>query len=315
VGKTALITGVTGQDGTYLAKLLLGKGYTVHGTYHRPTFDKLDYFGIKADINLHHLELLEESSCRRAVEASQPDEIYHLAARTFVGDSFKAPVTWGNVNGLGTVRLLEASGSIPFYQASTSELFGNASPPQNESTLLHPRSPYGHSKLYAHEICRSYREQGRHVSTGILFNHESPLRGGEFVTQKIVRAVAAGRKLSLGNVNAYRDWGHAEDYVEAMWLMLQHPADNFVIATGKSHTVLEFLTRVEQIAGINVELSTDKSQIRPTEVDHLCGDASKARKILGWKPKHDLDSLIEDMLDAATISTVRTTQKRTAVGR
>ena len=313
--KTALITGGTGQDGAYLCRFLLNKGYEVHATYHRPTFDKLDYFGITVDIKLHYLELLEESSCRRAVEAAQPDEIYHLAARTFVRDSFKAPVTYGDVNGLGTARLLEASGTIPFYQASTSELFGNAAPPQNEDTLLHPRSPYGHAKLYAHEICRTYREQGRHVSTGILFNHESPLRGGEFVTQKIVRAVAAGRGLSLGNLNARRDWGHAEDYVEAMWLMLQHEPDDFVIATGKSHTVLEFLNRVEHIAGRNVDLIVDKSEYRPTEVDHLCGDASKARRVLGWKPKHTLDSLIEDMLDAATVSTVSTAQKRTAVGR
>jgi len=315
MGKTALITGVTGQDGAYLAKLLLEKGYEVHGTYHRPAFDRLDYLGVKADIELQHLELLEESSCRRAVNTAQPDEIYHLAARSFVGDSFKAPATWLDVNARGTLYLLQASEGTRFYFAATSEMFGRSPPPQDESTPLCPCSPYGIAKVAAYSACRNYREEGWPVSCGILFNHESPLRGQEFVTSKIIRALVRRETVNLGNLNSKRDWGHAEDYVRAMWLMMQHPPDDFVIATGKSYTVLEFLTRAEEIIGHSLDIRIDSSLVRPTEVDYLCGDAKKAFDKLGWHPKHDLDSLIEDMINAASVSDVPALNPSTAVGR
>lgn len=328
--KRALITGITGQDGSYLAELLLSKGYEVHGVIRRAsTFntDRIDHLyedlhEVGVRLLLHHGDLTDGSALRRIVEQIRPDEIYHLAAQSHVRVSFEEPEYTADVVGLGTLRLLECLRDyvqhtklpVRFYQAGSSEMFGAAAAPQNELTPFHPRSPYAVSKVAAHWYATNYREAyGLFVSNGILFNHESPRRGETFVTRKISRAVGRIRyglqeKLYLGNLDAKRDWGFAGDYVEAMWLMLQQPEpDDFVIATGEAHSVQEFVERAFEYAGLNwrKHVEEDPRYFRPTEVDHLEGDASKARRILGWVPRVDFDSLIRMMVDSDSESALR----------
>ncbi|HEY9245420.1 MAG TPA: GDP-mannose 4,6-dehydratase [Candidatus Methanoperedens sp.] len=309
--KKALITGITGQDGSYLAELLLKKGYEVHGLVRRlstPNITRIDH--IIDDIELVEGDLTDQSSLNNAMKLVQPDEVYNLAAQSFVGTSWNQPVLTGDVTGLGAVRVLESvknfSEGAKVYQASSSEMFGKASEsPQNENTKFYPRSPYGCAKVYAYWICVNYRESySMFISNGILFNHESPRRGLEFVTRKITNGVARiyhkrGTELRLGNLDAKRDWGYAEDYVEAMWLMLQQkkPQD-YVIATGESHSVEEFVEKAFQEAGLEWEdyVKVDPKFKRPAEVDFLIGDASKAKRELGWKPKVDFEELIKIMV-------------------
>src|SRR5213592_3461839 len=300
--KTALITGVTGQDGAYLARLLLAKGYTVHGIKRRSSmFNTQRVDGIYADPHevqarflMHYGDLTDATNLIRIIQETQPDEIYNLAAQSHVQVSFDTPEYTANSDALGTLRLLEAlrilgmTKRVRFYQASTSELYGKAQEiPQTERTPFYPRSPYGVAKLYAYWITVNYREAyGIHASNGILFNHESPLRGETFVTRKITRAVArikAGvqKRLFLGNLDAKRDWGYAPEYVEAMWLMLQQDnADDYVIATGETHSIREFLDLSFGLAGLEWEqyVHIDPRYYRPAEVDLLIGDASKAKK-------------------------------------
>ncbi len=311
--KRALITGITGQDGSYLAELLLAKGYQVYGLIRRcsvPNLERISH--IKERIILLQGDLLDERSLRSAVEQAQPSEIYNLAAQTFVRLSFEQPLATAEYTGMGVLRLLEAiraSGqSSRFYQASTSELYGIAyESPQNEHTRLHPRSPYGCAKLFAHHTTINYREAyGLHASCGILFNHESPRRGEEFVTQKICRGVARVARgeqqhLTLGNLHAARDWGYAPDYVRAMWLMLQQerPGD-YVIATGEAHTVKDFVQLAFQYVGIrNWEnyVRTDPVLYRPAEVHALKGDARKAKEQLGWEPEVCFEELVQIMME------------------
>lgn len=301
----ALITGVTGQDGAYLAQFLKSKGYEVFGAYRRgstPNTMRLQY--LDTDVHFVPMEMLEYENIRRTIRSINPDEIYNLAAQSFVGDSFELPTYTVDVNGLGMLRVLEAvrGTDIRLYQASTSELFGCNPPPHNEQSPFRPRSPYGCAKLLAHSLCVNYREaHGVKVSCGILFNHESPLRGEEFVTQRIARGIW-GDNLALGNVEAKRDWGHARDYVEAMWLMLQHDPDDFVIATGRSETVRYFYdvaAKVVREFGCEpAELILDQDRYRPADVDHLRGCADKAREVLGWTPKTSLEELIAEMVGA-----------------
>jgi GDPmannose 4,6-dehydratase len=248
------------------------------------------------------MELTDYESVNRAIKKTRPDEIYNLAAQSFVADSFDTPTYTCDVNGMGVLRILEAirGRDIRLYQASTSEMFGNEHAPQNERTRFTPRSPYGAGKLMAHSLCRTYRESyGSRVSCGILFNHESPLRGGEFVTQKIARGIW-GRKLELGNLKAKRDWGHAKDFVRAMWLMLQSDPDDFVIATGETHTVGEFLSVAEdtvtELGGIPAVTEINPAFYRPAEVDVLRGDYTKALMTLGWKPEVKFDDLVREMV-------------------
>jgi GDPmannose 4,6-dehydratase len=313
--KTALVTGITGQDGAYLAELLLGKGYRVVGTYRRTSsldIWRLRYLGIESRVILECMDLEDLSNQIRVLQKYMPDEVYNLAAQSFVGVSFEQPILTGQVTGLGVANLLEAvritSPKAKYYQASTSEMFGKVQAvPQTETTPFYPRSPYGVAKLYAHWLTINYRESyGIFACTGILFNHESPLRGIEFVTRKITDAVArikAGEldKLVLGNLEAKRDWGYAKEYVKAMWLMLQQDVpDDFVIATGETHSVEEFVELAFSAAGINswedYVVSSEEFK-RPSEVDLLIGDASKARSILGWKPETDLQKLVRKMVD------------------
>jgi GDPmannose 4,6-dehydratase len=321
--KRALLTGVTGQDGSYLAELLLSKGYEVHGLIRRAsTFntDRIDHLyedphDKGARFFLHHGDLTDGSALRRIFDKIQPDEVYNLAAQSHVRVSFDEPEYTADVVGLGTVRLLEClrdyaehhGSAVRFYQAGSSEMFGAVAAPQNESTPFYPRSPYGISKVAAHWFCINYREAyGLFISNGILFNHESPRRGETFVTRKITRAVGRIRlglqdKLYLGNLEAKRDWGFAADYTEAMWLMLQQPkADDFVVATGESHSVLEFVERAFEYAGLDWKqhVETDPRYLRPTEVDHLQGDATKAQRVLGWRPTVDFDKLVRMMVDS-----------------
>lgn len=303
MGRRALITGITGQDGAYLARFLLDKGYEVYGGYRRssrPDTGRLERIGAHRDVRLVSLELLEYESLKRTVEEVAPDEIYNLAAQSFVADSFKSPLYTLEANGAGVARLLEVirGSRCRFYQASTSEQFGTAAAPQSEVTQFHPRSPYAAAKLYAHSMCVNYREAyGMHVSCGILFNHESALRGAEFVTQKIATAARTGSELRLGNLKARRDWGYAGDYVRAMWLMLQQPyGDDFVIATGQSHSVQDFIDRAYRVAGRVPEIVIDEMHLRPAEVPELCGDATKARLRLGWEPEVGFDELVEKMV-------------------
>jgi GDPmannose 4,6-dehydratase len=317
--RRALVTGISGQDGSYLAELLLGKGYEVHGIVRRASsfntgrLDRIyqDPHESRPQLQLHYGDLTEAVALVNLVRAVAPDEIYHLGAQSHVKVSFEIPDYTGEATGLGTTRLLEAiraSGiETRFYQASSSEMFGAAPPPQDELTPFHPRSPYGCAKVYAYWTTVNYREAyGLYAVNGILFNHESPRRGETFVTRKITRAVArikAGLqdRLYLGNLQARRDWGYAPEYVEAMWRMLQQgrPAD-YVIATGESHTVQEFV----EVAFSHVDLDwrryvlVDPSYYRPSEVDELCGDASKARVDLGWKPETSFDELVRLMVDA-----------------
>ena len=336
---TALITGVTGQDGAYLARLLLSKGYLVHGVKRRSSlFNTQRVDGIYADPHevharfvLHYGDLTDATNLIRIIQETQPDEIYNLAAQSHVQVSFDTPEYTANSDAIGTLRLLEAirilgmSGRVRFYQASTSEMYGKVQEtPQKESTPFYPRSPYAVAKLYAHWITVNYREAyGIHASSGILFNHESPIRGETFVTRKITMAAArikegAQEKLFLGNLGAERDWGFAGDYVEGMWRMLQQetPGD-YVLATGESHSVREFCVVAFARLGIDVTfrgtgvdevgvdaatgkeiIAVDPRYFRPTEVDRLLGDPSLARKQLGWKPQVGFRALVEMMADA-----------------
>jgi GDPmannose 4,6-dehydratase len=309
----ALITGITGQDGSYLAELLLAKGYEVHGVVRRSSSDTRGRIAHLAAVTLHRGDMADGGSIARIVHDVKPTEVYNLAAQSHVGESFGQPEYTGDVTGVGTLRLLEAvqrhAPDARFYQASSSEMFGGmlGTAPQNEATPFHPRSPYGCAKVYAHHQVVNYRESyGLHASCGILFNHESPRRGEEFVTRKIARAVgriAAGRqdKLHLGNLDAKRDWGFAGDYVQAMWLMLQQETpDDYVIATGETHTVREFCEMAFARVGLRWEehVVVDPALFRPAEVDLLLGDASKAREVLGWKPRWSFRSLVNEMVDA-----------------
>jgi GDPmannose 4,6-dehydratase len=319
--KCALITGITGQDGSYLAELLLSKGYEVHGVIRRAsTFntDRIDH--LYADphelpaLYLHYGDLTEGRVVRQILERYQPLEIYNLAAQSHVRVSFDQPEYTAEVVGVGTLRLLEAvreysarSGTrVKVYQAGSSEMYGAAAPPQDEDTPFHPRSPYAVSKVAAHWFARNYREAyGMFITNGILFNHESPRRGETFVTRKITRAIGRikeglQRRLYLGNLDARRDWGFAGDYVEAMWLMLQQDdPDDFVVATGESHSVREFLELAFGYAGLDPGdyLEIDPRYFRPSEVDHLQGDASKARAKLGWTPQVAFTELVQMMVD------------------
>jgi GDPmannose 4,6-dehydratase len=312
---TALITGITGQDGAYLAQLLLGKGYRVVGAFRRASTvntARLDALGITDSVELVPFDLTDHGNMRRVIETVGPDEVYNLAAQSFVAVSFEQPVTTGEITGVGVVRLLEAirevNPELRFYQASTSEMFGKAQAvPQDEATPFHPRSPYAASKLYAHWTTVNYREAyGMHASSGILFNHESSLRGAEFVTRKIslgATRIKHGlqRELKLGNLEAKRDWGYAKEYVEAMWLMLQQPEpDDYVIATGETHSVGEFVEAAFEAVGLDWErhVVTDPAFLRPAEVDLLLGDPSKAREKLGWSPKTTFKELVSLMVEA-----------------
>lgn len=310
--KKALITGVTGQDGAYLAKFLLERGYKVFGTYRRlstPNFWRLQYLGIFKKINLIPADLLDSSSLMEAIKISDPDEVYNLAAQSFVGASFEQPVGSGEITGLGVTRVLESLRRMEckarFYQASTSEMFGSSPAPQSEETPFKPSSPYAAAKLYGHWVTKTYREgYDMFACSGILFNHESPLRGLEFVTRKITNAVAKiamgkEKELDLGNLASKRDWGYAPEYVEAMWLMLQNKTpEDFVIATGETHTVKEFVEKSFDAAGLDWQeyVKTDKRFFRPLDVDLLRGDSSKAVKKLGWKPNTKFSGLVKIMV-------------------
>ncbi len=315
--RKALITGVTGQDGAYLAAFLLEMGYDVYGTFRRTStrnFERLEYLRILNEIELIPLDLLDQSSIVYALRATRPDEIYNLAAQSFVGASFEQPIATGEITGLGAVRVLDAiiaSYLRPkVYQASTSEMFGNggAHLGQSERTPFQPRSPYAAAKLYAHWVTVNYREAYRlFACSGILFNHESPLRGIDFVTRKITDGAARihsglQEKLHLGNVHAYRDWGYAKDYVEAMWVMLQQEKpDDYVIATGEAHSVMEFAQIAFSLVGLRAQdyVEVDERLFRPTDTDYLQGDPSKAVRELGWNPgKTPLRELIRIMVDA-----------------
>ncbi len=317
--KKAFITGITGQDGSYLAELLLGKGYEIHGLIRRSsTFntDRIDHLykdlhDPEARMYLHYGDLSVSGQLMDLIHDIRPDEIYHLGAQSHVRVSFDMPEYTGDVTGLGTLRLLEAIRKTGiktrFYQASSSEMFGAAPPPQSEDTPFEPQSPYAAAKVYAYYIVRNYRKAYNiFACNGILFNHESPRRGETFVTRKITRAAARIKlglqdKLYLGNLEAKRDWGYAGDFVEAMWLMLQQDEpDDFVIATGETHSVREFAEKVFQKSDLdyNEYVAIDQKYFRPSEVDVLLGDATKARKKLGWEPKVKFDQLIDMMIEA-----------------
>jgi GDPmannose 4,6-dehydratase len=313
--RTALITGVTGQDGSYLAKLLLDKGYEVYGLFARRTADtlwRLRYLGVEGQVRLLAGDLTDLSSMMRALDTCRPHEVYNLAAQSFVATSWQQPLVTAQVTGLGAANLLEAirlaNGAIRFYQASSSEMFGKVQQPiQDEGTPFYPRSPYGAAKLYAHWLTVNYRESfGLHASSGILFNHESPLRGPEFVTRKVTYAVARikhgkQRELRLGNVDARRDWGFAGDYVEAMWLMLQQPeGDDYVVATGRNASVGEMCDIAFRHVGLDPRdhLVLDPALHRPAEVDVLLGNPAKAKARLGWQARTSLEDLIAAMVDA-----------------
>jgi GDPmannose 4,6-dehydratase len=324
MAKRALITGITGQDGSYLAELLLAKNYEVHGMVRRAsTFNRgrIDHISdaqrraagmAEGRTTLHYGDLGDASSVNRLLRAIRPDEIYNLAAQSHVKVSFEIPEYTGDVVGLGALRILEAireSGFSPkFYQAGTSEMFGKVREvPQRETTPFYPRSPYAAAKVYAHWLAVNYREAyGMFVVNGILFNHESPRRGENFVSRKITRGVAAIHlglqdKLVLGNLEAQRDWGWAEDYVEAMWLMLQQPApDDFVIATGQARSVRDFCQAAFECAGLDYRQHVVSKPVyfRPTEVDLLVGDAGKARRVLGWSPRTGFPDMVRRMVEA-----------------
>lgn len=312
-----LITGITGQDGAYLAQLLIGKGYSVHGLVRRSASAdvvdlRLKWLGIADQVTLHDGNLTDLSSLIRVLGTVQPNEIYNLGAQSFVKSSWHQPLLTGNVTGLGATNMLEATRIVcpqaRFYQASSSEMYGLIQQPtQSETTPFYPRSPYAAAKLYAHWMTVNYRESfGLHASSGILFNHESPLRGIEFVTRKITDGVARIKlglkdKLTLGNLDARRDWGHARDYTEAMWLMLQQEkADDYVIATGRTTSVREFCELAFGHVGLKMGnyIVVDQQFLRPAEVDILLGNAGKAREKLGWTPKVSLEELVSEMVDA-----------------
>ena len=310
--RVALITGITGQDGSYLAEILLAKGYIVHGIVRRSsTFGTQRIEHIFGRLNLHYGDVTDGGAMARLVAEIEPDELYNLAAQSHVRVSFDQPAYTAEAVGLGALNVLEAARIVPgcrVYQASSSEMYGQvAETPQRETTPFRPRSPYGVAKVYAHWITVNYRESyGMHASCGILFNHESPRRGETFVTRKIVRAaarIAIGipETLYLGNLDARRDWGHAADYVEAMWLMLQEDEpDDYVIATGETHSVREFCERAFAHVGLDYRdhVEIDPRYYRPAEVDLLQGDASKARRQLGWVPSVTFEGLVAGMMDA-----------------
>ncbi len=321
--KSALITGITGQDGSYLCELLLSKGYTVHGLVRRSSsFNTGRINHIYEDphesnrkLILHYADLTDSTGLRRALEISRPEEIYNLGAQSHVKVSFENPEYTADVDGMGTLRLLDCvrdhmhhtGRQVRFYQAGSSEMFGAAKPPQSEVTPFHPRSPYAVSKVAAHWYAVNYREAyNLFIANGILFNHESPRRGETFVTRKITRAVGrikAGleNKLYLGNLEARRDWGFAGDYVVAMWMMLQHhQPEDFVIATGESYSVREFLEEAFSYVGLEWQnyVEIDPNYFRPTEVDYLLGDSTKARAALGWKPAVQFKQLVRMMVDS-----------------
>ena len=327
--KRVLITGITGQDGSYLAELLLEKGYEVYGLVRRKS--KLDFNNaehLKGQVTFLFGDMTDSASLLRALEIAKPDEIYNLAAQSFVTTSWETPLSTADINAIGVTKLLEAVRLVKpetrVYQASTSEMFGKVQAvPQNEKTPFYPRSPYGVSKLYGHWIIKNYRESyGMFACSGILFNHESERRGAEFVTRKITISVAriqAGLQecLELGNLNASRDWGHSADYVRAMWLMLQQDkADDFVVATGETHTVRDFVSKAFRSAGMELEfhgegvkefatlkgtnrvlVKVNPEFFRPAEVDLLIGDAAKAKTVLGWEPKISYDELVCRMVE------------------
>lgn len=313
MAKSALITGITGQDGSYLAELLLEKGYKVHGLVRRISVPNMENIGhIADDVELISGDMLDEGSLERAIEKAQPDEVYNLAAQSFVSASWDQPVLTGEFTGLGVTRLLEAiravNPKIRFYQASSSEMYGKVQEiPQTEKTPFYPRSPYGVAKLYGHWITLNYRESfDIFACSGILFNHESPRRGLEFVTRKITDAVAKinfglQKELRLGNLDAKRDWGFAGDYVKAMWLMLQQDSpDEYVVATGETHSVREFVEIAFQYLGLNYEdyVVVDQQFFRPAEVDLLLGNPQKAKEKLGWKPGVTFTELVQMMVEA-----------------
>ena len=319
--KTALITGITGQDGSYLAELLLAKGYMVHGLIRRAsTFntDRIDHVyadpHTQPNLKLHFGDLTDGASLRRIMELTNPDEVYNLGAQSHVRVSFDVPVYTAETDAVGTLHLLEAlrehqqraGKQIKMYQAGTSEMFGATPPPQREDTPFYPRSPYGVAKVFAHWSCINYREAyNMFVCNGILFNHESPRRGETFVTRKVTRAVGRIKhglqgKLYMGNLDSMRDWGFAGDFVEAMYLMLQQekPAD-YVISTGTAYSVKDLLTEAFTLVGLNWQdyVEIDARYFRPTEVDNLQGDSTKAQKALNWKPKTDFKALVKMMVD------------------
>ena len=334
--KVALITGVTGQDGAYLAEFLLSKGYVVHGVKRRSSSlntQRVDHLYVDPHIEnvrfrLHYGDVTDATNLIRLMQETQPTEIYNLAAQSHVQVSFETPEYTANADALGTLRLLEAirilrmENRVRFYQASTSELYGNSPAPQNEDTPFKPRSPYGVAKLYGYWITVNYREAyGIHASNGILFNHESPIRGETFVTRKVSRAIAAieaglQHELFIGNLNARRDWGHARDYVEGMWMILQQAKpDDYVLATGEGHSVRELVERAFAVIGRRIRwqgkgkdevgideasgkvlVKIDPGYFRPTEVDELVGDASKARAKLGWKHRIGFDALVAELV-------------------
>ena len=311
--KTALIFGLTGQDGAYLSQFLLKKGYNVFGTFRRTShkcFERLDEMETFDQINRIKADLADPSSIQSAIRQSQPDEIYNLAAQSFVGASFQQPLLTADITGLGALRVLDAikenAPNAKFYQASSSEMFGNSPGMKDENSVFKPRSPYGAAKVFAHQITNHYRE-AYNISAccGILFNHESPLRGIEFVTRRITWNLARikSKKIknfTLGNIYAKRDWGFAGDYVESMWQMLQQDKpDDYVVATGESHSVEEFLTLASEYAGLgdwHDFVKIDEFNMRPTDIDELTGDSSKARKKLGWKPKMEFNDLVKHMV-------------------
>jgi GDPmannose 4,6-dehydratase len=315
--KSALITGITGQDGAYLAGFLLDRGYAVHGLLRRSASaevigERLRWLGILDRVTLIDGDLIDLSSCIRILQQVKPDEVYNLAAQSFVHASFHQPLLTGTVTGLGAANMLEAlriaAPEARFYQASSSEMFGKIqAADQNEQTPFYPRSPYAVAKLYAHWMTVNYRESfGLHASSGILFNHESPLRGIEFVTRKITDGVARiklgqAQTLALGNLDATRDWGHARDYVQAMWAMLQQDTpDDFVIATGRTTSIRDFCAMAFSYAGLDwrEHVTHNAAMIRPAEVDVLKGDASKARQVLGWTATTSLEDLVAEMVEA-----------------
>jgi len=323
----ALITGITGQDGSYLAEFLLEKGYEVHGIKRRGSnlnTQRIDHIFNHNKLTLHYGDMTDSTNLAKIVKDVQPTEVYNLAAQSHVAVSFEMPEYTANADAIGTLRLLEAcrDKDIKFYQASTSEMFGASPPPQSEATPFYPRSPYGAAKLYAHWMVTNYREAyGMYACSGILFNHESPRRGETFVTRKIVQGLinvknGKQRFLYLGNLQAKRDWGHAKDYVRAMWMMLQqNTPEDFVIATGKQYSVKYFVDAVAQRLGMTLNwagesktehaywngrviVSVDPKYYRPAEVESLCGDASKARDKLGWVPRISFDDLVTEMVEA-----------------
>ena len=340
--KVALITGVTGQDGAYLAEFLLKKNYVVHGIKRRSSsFNTERVNHLYSDPHekgvrffMHYGDMTDSANIIRIIQETKPDEIYNLAAQSHVKVSFETPEYTANTDALGTLRILEAirilglEKKIKFYQASTSELFGDVKPPQDELTPFKPKSPYGSAKLYAYWVTINYRESyGIHASNGILFNHESSLRGETFVTRKITRGIAAiklgtQKKIYVGNLNARRDWGHAKDYVRGMWLMLQqNRPDDYILATGESHTVREFVELAFREVGCQIEwqgsglkekginkktkkimIEVDSRYFRPNEVEHLCGDPTKARQKLGWRHKINFTQLVKEKVKSDSVS-------------